>query len=336
VRSILFKSLSLTLTFLLFISALLGCATPAQSTNQSTSVVVQSRITNPQPEATPNNTLPSPTPTQQTTSKPLLPTITPTTSAPTSSEALTTTPTTIAPLPTTPATTPASTASQQVSVEVKVIKVLDGDTIEVEINGVPTRVRYIGIDAPEVSSPAEPFGKEASDFNRSMVEGKTVRLEKDISEVDKYDRLLRYVYTGDVFVNAELVRVGLATAWAYPPDTKYQQILEGAQAEAKSAKRGIWVPLSLQITSVTSPVNRGASAILNAKTSPGANCSIIVNYKSGPSSASGLEPKNADISGNVSWTWKVSTSTASGSWNIEVNATLGEQTATQKTSFTVR
>jgi micrococcal nuclease len=266
----------------------------------------------------------------------LLPTITPTTSAPTSSEALTTTPTTIAPLPTTPATTPASTASQQVSLEVKVIKVLDGDTIEVEINGVPTRVRYIGMDTPEVSPEAESFAKEASDFNRSLVEGKTVRLEKDVSEVDKYGRLLRYVYAGDVFVNAELVRVGLATAWPYPPDTKYQQILERAEVEAKNAKRGLWVPLSLQITSVTSPVNLGASATLNAKTYPGANCSIIVNYKSGPSSASGLDPKKADISGNVSWTWKVSTNTASGSWNIEVNATLDEQTATQKTPFTVR
>jgi endonuclease YncB( thermonuclease family) len=193
---------------------------------------------------------------------------------------------------------PSATVVQPGSIEAKVVRVLDGDTIEVEINGMPTRVRYIGMNTPEVDPP-QPFAKEASDFNRFLVEGKTVRLEKDVSEVDKYGRLLRYVYVDNIFVNAELVRVGLATSWAYPPDTKYQQLLERAAAEAKNAKRGLWA-LSLQITSVTSPVNRGASATLVAKTSPGASCSIIVNYKSGPSSASGLETKNADASGNVS------------------------------------
>ena len=95
-------------------------------------------------------------------------------------------------------------------------------------------------------------------------------------------------------------------------------------------------PLTLEIASVTSPVKRGASATLTAKTAPGVNCTIIVYYKSGPSKASGLGPKTADAEGNVSWTWKVGTTTSPGTWGIFVTATLGDQTVTQETTFTVQ
>ena len=119
----------------------------------------------------------------------------------------------------------------------KVIQVIDGDTITIEGG---YRVRYIGIDTPEVHPIPEAYGTEAWQVNRQLVEGKEVRLERDVSETDKYGRLLRYVYVDDVFINAELVRLGLAEAKAYPPDIKYQDYLEEMEAEAKKAGRGMW------------------------------------------------------------------------------------------------
>jgi len=119
----------------------------------------------------------------------------------------------------------------------KVTQVIDGDTIVIEGG---YRVRYIGIDTPEVHPELEPFGMEALEANRKLVEGKRVRLERDVSETDKYDRLLRYVYVDGIFVNAELVSQGLAEAKAYPPDIKYQDYLEELEAKARQAGRGMW------------------------------------------------------------------------------------------------
>jgi micrococcal nuclease len=122
--------------------------------------------------------------------------------------------------------------------EARVTKVVDGDTIEVSINGTGHTLRYIGIDTPEWD---EPFGEEATAANRDLVGGETVFLEKDVSETDRYDRLLRYVYLDDgTFVNAELVRLGWAEAKAYPPDTKYQGLLSEMEQEARRTRRGIW------------------------------------------------------------------------------------------------
>jgi len=81
---------------------------------------------------------------------------------------------------------------------------------------------------------------EAWQANRQLVEGKEVRLEKDISETDKYDRLLRYVYVDDTFVNAELVKLGLAEGKAYPPDTKYQDYFDELEEQARLAGNGMW------------------------------------------------------------------------------------------------
>ena len=119
----------------------------------------------------------------------------------------------------------------------KVTQVIDGDTIVVEGG---YRVRYIGIDAPEVYPKLEAFGMEAWQANRQLVEDKEVRLERDISETDKYGRLLRYVWVDDILVEAELVRQGLARAKAYPPDTKYQDYLEELEQQARVAGRGMW------------------------------------------------------------------------------------------------
>ncbi len=120
---------------------------------------------------------------------------------------------------------------------VRVTRVIDGDTIVISTG---ERVRYIGMDTPEMSPTPEPFAAAATEANRQLVEGKAVRLEKDVSETDRYGRLLRYVWVDGTMVNQELVRRGLARAKAYPPDTRYQLILEAAQAEARLAGRGLW------------------------------------------------------------------------------------------------
>jgi micrococcal nuclease len=151
-------------------------------------------------------------------------------------------------LPTTPVTTNTSisgisTTTKPSKETAQVIRVIDGDTIVVSINRTEYTVRYIGIDAPETvkpNSPVEPFGTEASTKNKELVDGKVVLLEKDVSETDQYGRLLRYVYVGDLFVNAELVRLGYAQAISYPPDIKYQDLLLSLQGEARVNGRGLW------------------------------------------------------------------------------------------------
>ncbi len=117
---------------------------------------------------------------------------------------------------------------------VMVTKVVDGDTIVIKGG---YHVRYIGIDSPERD---EQYYAEATQLNKDMVEGKEVRLESDINDRDEYGRLLRYIYIGDTFVNAEMVRQGWAWSIAYPPDIKYQVYLEAMENEARELKRGFW------------------------------------------------------------------------------------------------
>ena len=124
-----------------------------------------------------------------------------------------------------------------------VTRVVDGDTIEVQVDGKEYKVRYIGVDTPETVDPRRPvgyFGKEASVKNKELVEGKTVRLEKDVSDTDRYGRLLRYVYVGETMINLELIRLGYAKAATYPPDVKYVSIFLDAEREARNAGRGLW------------------------------------------------------------------------------------------------
>lgn len=125
----------------------------------------------------------------------------------------------------------------------RVVRVVDGDTIKVTVGGKEVTVRYIGINTPETVDPrrpVQPFGKEASERNKNLVEGKLVRLEKDVSETDRFGRLLRYVYVNDDMVNATLVREGFAHAVSFPPDVKYQDMFRQLEREAREAKRGLW------------------------------------------------------------------------------------------------
>lgn len=133
--------------------------------------------------------------------------------------------------------------------EAFVTRIVDGDTIWVDINGTEYKVRYVGMDTPETVDPRKPvqcFGKEASIKNTELVFGKYVRLEKDVSDKDMYGRLLRYVWVVDVesstevMVNAELVRLGYAQVSTYPPDVKYQKYLLRMQEEARAASLGLW------------------------------------------------------------------------------------------------
>lgn len=123
--------------------------------------------------------------------------------------------------------------------ELKVKRVIDGDTIELA-NG--ERVRYIGIDTPEIYPPRGPeyYSKEAKEANRTLVEGKRVRLEFDVENRDKYGRLLAYVFVDTIFVNAELLRLGYAKVYFVPPNVRYRALFIKLETEARSAGRGLW------------------------------------------------------------------------------------------------
>ena len=126
---------------------------------------------------------------------------------------------------------------------------VDGDTIKVSIAGTTYTVRYIGIDTPETVDPNSPvmwMGPEASSANEQLVAGQTVTLERDVSETDRFGRLLRYVWLpapdGWLLVNEELVRLGYASSSSYPPDVRYQDRFVAAQREAADGGRGLWGP----------------------------------------------------------------------------------------------
>jgi micrococcal nuclease len=101
-------------------------------------------------------------------------------------------------------------------------------------------VRYIGINAPEVTVKKEWLSYEATARNKELVAGKNVTLVKDVRETDRYGRLLRFVFVGDVLVNYELVREGYAQATPYPPDISCKQIFYEAQLLAQQEDRGLW------------------------------------------------------------------------------------------------
>lgn len=124
--------------------------------------------------------------------------------------------------------------------EFLVKKVIDGDTIELETGEV---VRYIGIDAPELFTKeggSEFYAREAARYNKRLVFMKKVRLEFDVEKKDQYGRLLAYVFVKDIFVNAELVRLGYARAMIKPPNEKHKALLLAYQAKAMKEYRGLW------------------------------------------------------------------------------------------------
>ena len=174
-----------------------------------------------------------------------------------------------APTPT-PAPTPAFGEEPTGPTETgTVVNVVDGDTIDVLVNGVEMRVRYIGMDTPEVHSGFEWLGAESSAANAALVAGQEVVLEKDVSETDQYGRALRYVWlqadTGWLLVNLELIRQGFASVTTYPPDVKYVDALYlSAQDAAQASGIGRWgaaptpvptpVPVVAPILPIAAPI----------------------------------------------------------------------------------
>lgn len=159
-------------------------------------------------------------------------------------------------------------------------RVIDGDTISVILNGETYRLRYIGMDTPEAG---DTFGSDATAKNREMVDGQTVYLEKDVSETDRFSRLLRHVWLANgTLVGEELVRLGYAYASSYPPDVKYQDRMRQAQQEATAAGRGLWAdaatPTPAPQPAATPPTaNRNA----NLRAGPGTTYAVAGSTASG-------------------------------------------------------
>lgn len=131
---------------------------------------------------------------------------------------------------------PASATTGEVA---RVVSVTDGDTVDVLVEGRVESVRLVGINSPEQD---ECFAAEATEALADLVEGREVRLVADESDRDQYDRLLRYVFVDDTFVNDAMVRGGYALAYRYEPDTARADDLDAAQADAEAAGRGLWAP----------------------------------------------------------------------------------------------
>lgn len=154
--------------------------------------------------------------------------------------------------PTSPTLQPDNQTKKTSLESVKVVRIVDGDTLEVSLsNGSTEKVRLIGVNTPESTTRHEPYGTEASDFTKKSLTGKTIYLEKDVSDRDRYGRLLRIVWLEDPgtinetsirskMFNAILVLKGYAQASTYPPDVKYSEYFMRFTKEAREAGVGLW------------------------------------------------------------------------------------------------
>jgi micrococcal nuclease len=131
-----------------------------------------------------------------------------------------------------------------------VVRLVDGDTVYVRLASGVEKVRYIGIDTPEVHHPTrgeEPGGRAATEINRQLVGDKPVRLEADVQLRDRYGRRLAYVWVKradgtEVMVNAEMVRLGYAQVMTVPPNVRHAELFRKLQVEAREHRRGLWAP----------------------------------------------------------------------------------------------
>ena len=138
-----------------------------------------------------------------------------------------------------------SAGSSDQRVGAVVTRVIDGDTAEMKLddNGGEEGVRFIGVDTPESVAPGQPvecFGKKASRFTTSLIEGERVELRFGAERRDRYDRLLAYVYLDERFVNADLVRLGYARTLEIAPNVDHAERFATLQGEAANLGRGLW------------------------------------------------------------------------------------------------
>jgi len=125
----------------------------------------------------------------------------------------------------------------------RVMRVVDGDTIEVQLGDRVEDVRLIGVDTPETVKPDTPvqcFGLRASHFTKRLLEGRQVRLVFGVEHRDVYGRLLAYLYLGSRFFNSILVRHGLARSLTIPPNDRFAPRLRRLELAAARAGRGLW------------------------------------------------------------------------------------------------
>ncbi len=144
-----------------------------------------------------------------------------------------------------PAHAPASLAAAAADTY-HVVKVVDGDTLAVEMNGKSVTLRLIGLDTPETVDPRKPvqcFGKAASDAANGLLSGKMVRLEMDASQgtLDKYGRTLAYVFLADgTLFNKYMIAQGYGHEYTYDLPYKYQGDFKAAEIQARETKKGLW------------------------------------------------------------------------------------------------
>ena len=128
-------------------------------------------------------------------------------------------------------------------VAARVTRVVDGDTIHVDLDGVDTTIRLIGIDTPEREGPythEECFGREASAYTERALAGREIQLEFDVERTDRYDRTLAYVWLDGHLFDERIVDDGFAVVATFPPNVKYVDRFLAAQRAARDGGRGLW------------------------------------------------------------------------------------------------
>ena len=201
-----------------------------------------------------------------------------------------------------------------------VVKVVDGDTIDVDMDGKVQRIRLIGVNTPETVHPnkdVEYFGKEASEYTKQNLSGKKVSIETDDSQdrYDKYGRLLAYVFVDGKNFNKSLIENGYAYEYTYNVPYKYQSEFKTAQKTAEVENRGLWgpkktenvakkenqTPKTQKTTNTTSRKTQPAQQ----KAAPTSSTKQISQNNSGSTKKSATQTdsqapsQNCDIKGNI-------------------------------------
>jgi micrococcal nuclease len=157
-----------------------------------------------------------------------------------------------------------------------VTQVVEGDTVDISpaVQGI-TRVRFIGVDAPETEDPIcgkQPYGDEASTYTKSRLENQEVGLEFDVQKTDRYDRLLAYVYpTDEEMFNETLLKEGYAQLATFRPNVRYDERLQSAQEEARAAGRGLWGLSAEELAAQTDRANGIGSVNCTDEQTPATN-----------------------------------------------------------------
>lgn len=201
------------------------------------------------------------------------------------------------------------TSGTTAKVPVKLVKTIDGDTIKVVYNGKEINVRYLLIDTPETNHPRlgkQPFGEEAKERNRQLVNSGALTLEFDIGErIDKYDRLLAYVYVDGKSVQETLLAEGLArVAYVYPPNTRHLTPFEETQATAKKKELGIWsienYTTDSGFNSDAAPAPSASGSVTAPKTSTSGSTAVTPKAPSSTTSKPATTP-STNSAGGQEW-----------------------------------